>query len=84
MAAGLMLAAAWWFGLCEAEPELPDAELATFYRATRQMIPPSGIFSVAIGDEVPAMEAEGWLNGASPTLDNLVGKVIVVDIWNEL
>ena len=78
-----MLAAAWWFGLCDSQYELPDAELGRLYGSISR-VPPSGAFAVAIGDELPALPADGWLNGAAPTLDNLAGRVIVVDIWNEL
>jgi hypothetical protein len=73
LAAGVMLGASWWFGLRDAEFEVPDSELSGFFQ-----------LPIAVGDELPSMTAGGWVNGGSPSLDDLAGKVIVVDIWNEL
>ncbi|HVX15701.1 MAG TPA: hypothetical protein VHC22_31230 [Pirellulales bacterium] len=70
-AVGLMLAAAWWFGLHEPFRDPP-------------ILPPTGSLAIALGDEFPSMVTGGWLNGTAPTMGDLLGKVIVVDIWNEL
>jgi len=34
-----------------------------------------------LGATLPAIEAEGWLNGTAPSADELKGKVIVIDAW---
>ena len=33
------------------------------------------------GNPMPAIEAEGWLNGPAPTPEHLKGNVLVVDAW---
>jgi len=33
------------------------------------------------GRVAPPIQAQGWLNGQAPTLESLVGKVVVVDAW---
>lgn len=78
-----MLGVAWWFGLRDPEHESPDADFGRLFHVV-SLMPPSGGLSIAVGDELPDMAADGWINGTSPRLENLVGKVIVVDIWNEL
>ena len=47
-------------------------------------IPPLGKLALEVGDRFPSMAAEGWLNGGPPKPGELAGKVIVIDIWNEL
>ncbi len=34
----------------------------------------------AVGRLLPALDVEGWLNGEPPP-DDLLGKVVVVDVW---
>ena len=36
---------------------------------------------LGVGATPPAILAEGWLNGTAPSESELVGKVIVVDVW---
>ena len=33
------------------------------------------------GEPAPALVAEGWINGNSPTSESLDGKVVVVEAW---
>ena len=33
------------------------------------------------GEPAPALVAEGWINGNSPTTKSLDGKVVVVEAW---
>jgi thiol-disulfide isomerase/thioredoxin len=41
--------------------------------------PPRG--GLEPGKPLPAIEADGWLNGAEPTPASLKGKVLVIDAW---
>lgn len=34
-----------------------------------------------VGQPLPKLEAEGWLNGPGPTEEELAGKVVVIDAW---
>lgn len=34
-----------------------------------------------IGLPAPAIKAEGWLNGAAPSHEELTGKLVVIDVW---
>lgn len=82
---GGMIAVAWWFGLHDSYPDMPasDAAMPQFH-SRNQGPPPTGRLSVELGDKFPAWEAKGWLNGYAPTPRELKGKIVVVDIWNEL
>jgi thiol-disulfide isomerase/thioredoxin len=33
------------------------------------------------GSPLPALSAEGWLNGPGPTTEELRGQVVVIDVW---
>jgi hypothetical protein len=77
-----MLAAAWWFGLREPYPSL--AEMNMLSGRAGMPPPPGGTLPVAVGDELPHWAVKGWINGKPPEESDLAGKVIVVDIWNEL
>lgn len=39
---------------------------------------------LAPGARLPPLEADGWLNGPGPPADGAVGRVIVVDVFDEL
>jgi len=67
-AIGLMLFVAWWFGLRE-----------HVVKAFPSDEPP-----LTVGDKLPWPAAEGWLNGAAVPPGDLAGKVVVVDIWNDI
>lgn len=86
LVAGVMLATAWWFGLHEVEGTVaappPGAAVARLDGSSSP--PPNEALSIEIGAELPSLKVDGWLNGTTPTLQQLAGKVIVVDIWNEL
>lgn len=43
----------------------------------------TGMAPLAVGQPLPALEADGWLNveGAPPTVAELAGKVVVIDCW---
>jgi thiol-disulfide isomerase/thioredoxin len=45
----------------------------------QQVVEPRG--GLAAGEPLPAIRAEGWLNGSRPTPESLKGKVLVVDAW---
>jgi hypothetical protein len=41
----------------------------------------SGPGPLGVGAAPPKLLAEGWLNGTSPGEAELVGKVVVVEVW---
>ncbi len=51
----------------------------TFSMFLHQEVAPRG--GLAAGEPLPAIRAEGWLNGSRPTPESLKGKVLVVDAW---
>ncbi len=51
----------------------------TFSMFLHQQVEPRG--GLAAGNTLPAIRAEGWLNGSRPTPESLKGKVLVVDAW---
>src|SRR5580693_9229518 len=51
----------------------------TFSMFLHQEVAPRG--GLAAGEPLPAIRAEGWLNGTRPTPESLKGKVLVVDAW---
>lgn len=36
---------------------------------------------LGIGEEMPELEAEGWLNGDEPAEDDFKDKVVVIEVW---
>lgn len=79
-----MLASAWWVGLREPNPIVPSMQDETARIDGQNLSPPGGTLAIAIGDRLPQWEIEGWLNGPPPAAAQLVGKVVVVDVWNDL
>lgn len=85
LATAAMLTAAWWFGLREPFPAVAaDHDYMVKLHEHDVIIPPSGRPSLEIGDLLPDWPVQGWLNGPGPAAHELAGKMIVVDIWNEL
>ena len=41
----------------------------------------SGRAGLAVGQQAPPIEAQGWLNGQAPAPGSLAGKVIFVEAW---
>ncbi len=80
-----MLLAAWWFGLREYVPPIPriDPAIARLYTKMSTLSVPGSVLDEGVGDKLPSFTPEGWLNG-DPDGDEALGKVTVVDIWNEL
>jgi hypothetical protein len=35
------------------------------------------------GERPMALDAQGWLNGAAPPWQQLAGKVVVLDVWDD-
>lgn len=93
---GAMLIAAWWFGLREVVPT-PDwpAELIGNYAAEQErfqeLIKSSSLLSGAGGADVPLepnaiappLEAAGWLNGPPPANEELQGRLMVLDAFDD-
>ncbi len=42
---------------------------------------PTGSGGLAVGNPMPPLEAEGWINGKAPKPDELEGKILVIDAW---
>lgn len=93
---GAMVGTAWWFGLREVMPT-PDrpAELINKFAAEQEqfqeLINGSSLLSGGGAGEVPlapseiapSLEAEGWLNGPPPTNQDLTGRLVVVDAFDD-
>lgn len=43
--------------------------------------PNKNLGGIAPGNALPAIEAQGWLNGDAPQMADLQGKVLVIDAW---
>lgn len=41
----------------------------------------AGEAGLPLGEQLPAISAEGWLNGSALTRDDLNGKVVVINAW---
>ena len=55
--------------------------LATFANKGGQGGPGSERSGLAVGEKAPVITAKGWVNGDAPAMEDLKGKVIVVDAW---
>lgn len=70
LATAFMAMCAWWFGLRE-----PPVVRVT---------PPLGSLLLRVGGRLPPLRAEGWINGGPRRVRDQLGKIVVVDIWNDL
>ena len=68
LSTAFMAGGAWWFALREP----PVVRIG----------PPSTPLGLRIGGRLPALKAEGWLNGPLKVRDQL-GKIVVVDLWTD-
>jgi thiol-disulfide isomerase/thioredoxin len=51
--------------------------LSAFFRSPPDDVPAGS----RIGQELPPLEVEGWINGPGPTSDQLAGQIVVIDVW---
>lgn len=83
----LLLGAAWWYGLRDAFPMVElDPEMLRHNHEMAIAASPTAALPFAVGDEFrpSTFEGQGWLPDDPPDEDDLAGKILVVDIWNEL
>lgn len=46
--------------------------------------PPPADIPLAPGAPLPTLDAEGWINGPAPEVDQLTGRIMVVDVFDDL
>ncbi|HEV3022492.1 MAG TPA: TlpA disulfide reductase family protein [Pirellulales bacterium] len=87
-----LLFAAWWFGLREPPPQLPDPADSRFFNFSfAHIAPPGGLVPdeagskfLGVGDHLRSFSTQGWLNGPAVGPGESDAGVTVVDVWNEL
>ncbi|HWB10068.1 MAG TPA: TlpA disulfide reductase family protein [Pirellulales bacterium] len=83
--------AAWWLGLREPPPQLPDPADSRFFNFAYPIAPPGGLVAdetgakwLTVGARLPPIAAQGWLNGPAVFPAESRAGLTVVDVWNEL
>ncbi|MDZ4687511.1 MAG: TlpA disulfide reductase family protein [Planctomycetaceae bacterium] len=55
--------------------------LSAFFRPMPDRIPYGYAGESRVGQTLPALGVEGWINGPGPTSSELSGQIVVVDVW---
>jgi hypothetical protein len=52
-----------------------------FVAGLAALAPPSGAFSLRVGDRAPEITAERWINSPPLSIAGLQGRVVFIEFW---